>query len=75
MCTARPIPEIFAMSATAKDAVLRELASGPSRPTELLDKLQGDFSDFAVKEAILHLLQDGTVVLTSGRQLELVKVA
>lgn len=76
MCTARAVPESLTISGEeARDAVLRELASGPSRPTELLAKLEAGFTDFAVKEAILRLLQDGEVVLTSERRLELTEAA
>jgi hypothetical protein len=58
------------MSDEARDAILVDLeASGPSRPTELLAKLGERFSDFEIKEAVLRLLREGTVVLTSDRQL------
>lgn len=71
MCTAaKAVPESMAMSDEAKDAILEDLeASGPRRPTELLTKLGSRFSDFEIKEAVLRLLREGAVVLTSDRQL------
>jgi hypothetical protein len=70
MCAARAIPESIAISDAAKTAVLQELQAEPSRPTELLAKLENRFSDFEIKEAILLLLHDGVLVLTSDRQLK-----
>ncbi len=75
MCTAKAIPESMTMSDAAKDAILKELAAGPSRPTELLAKLGDKFTDFALKEALLRLLHEGTLVLTSDRQLKLAEAA
>ncbi len=70
MCTAKAVPESMTMSDEARDAILEDLeATGPSRPTELLEKLGERFSDFEIKEAVLRLLREGTVVLTSDRQL------
>ncbi len=70
MCTAKAIPESMTMSDDAKDAILSELRGGPARPTELLAKLENRFTDFEVKEALLRLLHEGTLVLTSDRQLK-----
>jgi hypothetical protein len=75
MCTARAIPELTTMSEAAKDAILHELQGGPRRPTELLAKLEDKFTDFEVKEAFLRLLHEGTLVMTSDRQLKLSEVA
>jgi hypothetical protein len=71
MCTAKAIPESLTMSDAAKDAILCELQSGPSRPTELLAKLENRFTDFEVKEAVLRLLHEGALVLTSDRKLKM----
>jgi len=58
------------MSDEAREAILEDLeASGPSRPTALLSRLGERFTDFQIKEAVLRLLREGTVVLTSDRQL------
>jgi hypothetical protein len=70
MCTAKAIPESMTMSDDAKDAILSELQAGPTRPTELLAKLENRFTDFEVKEALLRLLHEGKLVLTSDRQLK-----
>ena len=75
MCTAKAIPESMAMSDAAKDAILRELGRGSSRPTELLATLGSDFTDFELKEAMLRLLHEGRVVMTSDRRLELAEAA
>ena len=71
MGTAKAIPESITTSEAAKDAILSELASRPSRPTELLTRLGDGFSDFELKEALLRLLHDGAVVMSSDRQLKL----
>jgi hypothetical protein len=64
------------MSDAAKDAILEAVdAAGSIRPTELLSRLGGRFSDFEIKEAVLRLLNEGTVVLTSDRQLKLAQAA
>lgn len=75
MCTARAIPEPMAMSDAAKDAILRELQAAPTRPTELLARLENRFTDFEVKEALLRLLHEGVLELTSDRQLKISEVA
>jgi hypothetical protein len=70
MCTAQAVPEHITMSDEAKDAILKDLeASGPQRPSALLERLGDRFSDFEIKEAVLRLLREGTLVLTSDRQL------
>ncbi len=70
VCTAKAVPESIVMSDDAKEAILDELeAEGPSRPTELLSRLGERFTDFEIKEAVLRLLREGEVVLTSDRQL------
>lgn len=71
MCTAKAIPESMTMSDAARGAILLELERRPSRPTELLAQLGDEFSDFELKEAILRLLQEGMVVMTSDRRLVL----
>ncbi len=70
MCTARAIPDSTIMSDAAKEAILQELANGLSRPTELLAKLEDRFTDYAIKEGLLQLLDDGTLILTSDRRLK-----
>jgi len=73
MCTAKAVPELI-MTDEAKDAILRELQVHPSRPTELLETLGDRFTDFEIKEALLRLLHEGVLVLTSDRQLHLSNV-
>jgi hypothetical protein len=75
MCTAKPVPESMTMSDAAKDAILCELKRGSTRPTELLARLGGEFSDFELKEALLRLLREGSVVMTSDRRLEVAPAA
>jgi hypothetical protein len=70
VCTAKAVPEYITMSDDAKDAILEALGAAESiRPTELLSRLGERFTDFEIKEAVLRLLREGTVVLTSDRQL------
>jgi len=72
MCTARAIPESMAtMSEAPRDAILRQLALAPRRPTELLGTLGEEFTDFELKEALLRLLHEGAVIMTSDRKLKL----
>jgi hypothetical protein len=75
MCTAKAIPESMTMSDAAKVAILDELAAQPCRPTELLAKLGDRFTDFELKEAMLRLLQQGALVMTSDRLLKLEEAA
>lgn len=75
MCTAKAIPELMTISETAKDAILQQLKVGPRRPTELLAILGDHFTDFELKEAMLSLLHDGILVLTSDRQLKVAEAA
>jgi hypothetical protein len=71
MCAAKAIPELRMTSAAVRNAIINELSNGSSRPTELLEKLGDRFSDFEVKEALLNLLHEGTLVMTSDRQLKI----
>jgi len=75
MCTAKATLESLTMSDTAKNAILEQLSLRPYRPIELLESLGNQFSDFEVKEAVLRLLQEGTVVMTSDRRLRLEEAA
>ena len=75
MCTARVIPQSVTISDAARDAILHELQAGPKRPTELLVTFEDRFADFVVKEAFLRLLDDGSLILTSDRQLKLSEFA
>jgi len=75
MCTAKAVPEPMKMSDVAKDAILDQLAARPCRPTELLVSLGDRFTDFELKEAVLRLLQEGAVVMTSDRRLKLEEAA
>ena len=75
MCTAKAIPESMTMSDAARDAILHELERKSIRPTELLAQLGSDFSDFELKEAMLRLLQEGALVMTSDRRLQLAEAA
>jgi hypothetical protein len=76
MCTARAIPEsMVTMSEPPRDAILRQLAFGPRRPTELLGTLGEEFTDFELNEAMLRLLHEGAVVMTSDRKLKLAEAA
>jgi hypothetical protein len=75
MCTAPAIPtksEVTKTKAPTQrlmQAVIEELQVHPARPTELLERLGGQYSDFEIKEAVLRLLRDGALELTSDRQL------
>lgn len=71
MCTAKAVPELFVATADVKDAILQHLSAGPSRPTEMLDTLGNQYSDFQLKEGLLRLLQEGVVEMTSDRRLKL----
>ena len=76
MGTARAIPGFIETgSDAAKDAILRQLALQPCRPTELLSTLGATFTDFEVKETVLRLLREGTVLVTSDRRLMLAQAA
>lgn len=72
MCAARAIPEsLLTVGDTAKSAILRLLAERSARPTELLGRLGDEFTDFELKEALLGLLQEGSVAMGSDRTLKL----
>jgi hypothetical protein len=58
-----------------KDSVLEELQRNPRRPTELLDVLGDRYSDGAVKEAVLRLLQERLIQMTPDRQLQVADAA
>ncbi len=76
MCTARPIPEsIEVVPDAARNAILHQLALDPMRPTELLNALGDEFTDFELKETVLRLLREGLVVATSDRKLTLTEAA
>jgi hypothetical protein len=77
MCTAPAIPtkseESKTMEAPAPEltqAIIGELRANPARPIELLERLGGRFSYFDIKEAVLRLLRDGDLELTSDRRLK-----
>jgi hypothetical protein len=56
---------------TLKAAVIRELDEHSRRPTELLITLGDNYPDNRIKEAVLRLLQEGRVELTSDRHLQI----
>lgn len=58
-----------------KHSVLGELQQKALRPTELLDLLGDKYSDGAVKEAVLRLLQERLIQMTPDRQLQVVEAA
>jgi hypothetical protein len=60
---------------TVKHNVLAELQRKPLRPTELLNLLGDKYSDAAVKEAVLRLLQERLIQMTPDRQLQLAEAA
>jgi hypothetical protein len=60
---------------TVKHSVLEELQRQALRPTELLDLLGDRYSDAAVKEAVLRLLQERLIQMTPDRQLQLAEAA
>lgn len=80
MCTAPAIPtkeESKAMEIPTPElmrTIIDELGV-PARPIELLERLGGRYSDFEIKEAVLRLLRDGVLELTSDRRLTVVKEA
>jgi hypothetical protein len=77
MCVANAVPELTmaALQTRVKDAILGHLANGATGPIELLDALGQQYSDYQLKEALLRLLRDGAVVMTSDRKLKLVEAA
>jgi hypothetical protein len=58
-----------------KHNVLEELQQKALRPTELLNILGDKYSDVAVKEAVLRLLQERVIEMTPDRQLHLAEAA
>jgi hypothetical protein len=60
---------------TVKDSILEELQRKALRPTELLDVLGDKYSDVAVKEALLGLLQERLIKMTPDRQLQVAEAA
>ena len=81
MCTAPAIPtkseESKATEVPAPEltqAIIDELRAHPSRPTELLERLGGRYADFDIKEAVLRLLRDRRLELTSDRMLMVLTV-
>ena len=60
---------------TVKDSVFEELQLQPLRPTELLNLLGDRYSDGAVKEAVLRLLQERLIQMTPERQLQVAEAA
>ena len=58
-----------------KHSVLEELQRKSLRPTELLDLLGERYSDVVVKEAVLRLLQERLIQMTSDRQLRVAEAA
>jgi hypothetical protein len=60
---------------TVKHNVLKELQRTALRPTELLNILGDKYSDVAVKEAVLRLLQERLIQMTPDRQLQLAEAA
>lgn len=49
--------------------IVREVENGVLEPSDILEKLGGQFSDFQIKEGILRLLREGDLELTSDRKL------
>ena len=70
MSAARAVPNLISSVDDSRSAILQELETAARRPTELLELLGDRFSDFQVKDALLSLLRDGEVVLTSDRHLK-----
>jgi hypothetical protein len=58
-----------------KHNVLEELQQKALRPTELLNILGDKYSDVVVKEAVLRLLQERVIEMTTNRQLQLAEAA
>jgi hypothetical protein len=52
-----------------KAAVIGSLQRQASRPTELLAALAVEYPDSSIKEAVLRLLQEGTIEFTANRRL------
>ena len=55
----------------AQHAIRKLVASGVSRPADILERLGPQFGDFLVKEGVLRLLREGELALTSDRKLVL----
>jgi len=60
---------------TVKHNVLEELQRKALRPTELLNILGDKYSDVAVKEAVLRLLQERLIQMTPDRRLQMAEAA
>jgi len=60
---------------TVKHNILEELQRKPLRPTELLNILGDKYSDVAVKEAVLRLLQERLIKMSADRQLQVAEAA
>jgi len=58
-----------------KRVILAELERRALRPTELLNILGEHYPDVVVKEAVLRLLQDQMIKMTSDRQLQIAVAA
>ena len=72
MGIARAIPKsTVTISEAPRDAILRQLALGQNRPTELLLTLGEEFTDFELKESMLRLLHEGAVIMASDWRLRL----
>jgi hypothetical protein len=52
-----------------KAAVIGSLQKQATRPTELLASLAHEYPDSSIKEAVLRLLQEGAIELTTDRRL------
>jgi hypothetical protein len=57
---------------TLKADVIRELDEQSRRPVELLTSLGNSYPDDRIKEAVLRLLQEGRIELTSDRHLQVI---
>lgn len=58
-----------------KHEIVRRIDTESWRPTDVLKALQESYPDSEVKEAILQLLQEGKIELSSDRRLHVVKAA
>ena len=52
-----------------RERILAALANSQLQPTELLDLLENQFPESALKDIVVRLLQEGTIELTPTRHL------
>lgn len=60
---------------TIKQLIISQLENTAMRPTDLLAALEDKYPDSAIKEAILRLLREGSIIMAPDRQLHVLHEA